>query len=92
MKKDLYLLLVLFMGLSSKSFAGTGSANDQIGFVLVILAFLSIIAGFFAGKDYLQKNGKTMARKAIAFIKKKIALFRSHHDNAKSDYLEQSYF
>ena len=92
MKKEMLIIIALLLGVSFKSFAGTGNANDGLKFFLVIIGLLLIILGLLNGVDYLQKNGKTMIYKAMSFLKKKITLLRNYLNKVKSDYFDLSYF
>lgn len=86
MKKEMFLIITLLLGVSLKSFAGTGNANDALKFLLVIVGLLLIVVGLLSGVDYLRKNGKTMIYKAMIFLKKKITLLRDHLNKVKSLY------
>lgn len=92
MKKEMLIIIALLLGLSLKSHAATGNANDGFEFMLIIFGLLFIILGLIIGVDYLQKNGKTMLYKAISFLKKKITLLRKYLNKVKSDYFDLSYF
>lgn len=92
MKKEMLLLMALLLGVSFKSFAGTGIAGDQLIFFLAIIGFLLIILGLLTGVDYLRKNGKTMIYKAMSFLKEKINLIRKYLNKVISDYFDLSYF
>ncbi|NQU32827.1 MAG: hypothetical protein HQ521_06295 [Bacteroidetes bacterium] len=92
MKKEMLIMIALLLGVSFKSFAGTGNANGGLEFLLVIIGLLLIILGLLNGVDYLQKNGKTMIHKAMSFLKKKITLLRNYLNKVKSDYFDVSYF
>lgn len=92
MKKETFIIVALILGVSLKSFAGTGNAKDGLSFFLVILGWLLIILGLIYGVDYLQKNGKTMIYKAMSFSKKKITLLRNYLHKLKTEYFDLSYF
>lgn len=92
MKKEKIIIIVLLLGLSFKSFAGTGNANDGREFLLAIVGSLLIILGLLYGADFLKKNGKTMINKTILFLNKKIALLRNYLKKVNSDYFDISYF
>lgn len=92
MKKEMFIIIALLLGVSFKSFAGTGNANDALELLLIIVGLLLIIVGLLNGVDYLQKNGKTMIYKAMTFLKKKITLLSDHLNIVKSDYFDRSYF
>ena len=85
-------IIALLFGLSVKSFAATGNANDGLELLLLIVGLLLIILGILSGVDYLQKNGKTMIYNAISFFKNKITLLRNYLKKVKSDYFDLSYF
>ncbi len=88
MKKEMFIIIALLLGVSFKSFAGTGNANDALELLLIIIGVLLIIVGLLNGVDYLQKNGKTMIYKAMTFLKK----IRNHLNKVKSNYFDLSYF
>ena len=90
MEKVTFTFLTFFIGISSKSFASAGYASDQIEFVGVLLGFLLLIAGLLAGKDFIRKNGKSLAHKTINFIKKEITVLRSYLNQANSGYTEKT--
>jgi len=92
MKKEMFIIIALLLGVSFKSFAGTGNANDGLEFILVIVGLLLIIVGILNGVDYLKKNGKTIIYNAMTFLKKKITLLRDYLNKVKSDYFNLSYF
>ena len=92
MKKEMFLITALLLGVSFKLFAGTGNANDALELLLIIIGVLLIIVGLLNGVDYLQKNGKTMIYKAMTFLKKKITLLRGNLNKVKSEYFDLSYF
>ncbi len=82
----------LFFGVSVQSFAGTGNASDVSVLFLLIGGLLFIFLGLISGIDYLRKNGKTMIRQALSFLKKRIALLRDYLHRVISDYFDLSYF
>jgi hypothetical protein len=77
MNKGLIIWLVFFLGLSYQAFAKAGIANDGFEFVLAIVGFLLLVAGFYAGIDYLIKNGKNLFNRFKMFLKKKVLTLRS---------------
>lgn len=91
MKKGMLITTALLLGLSFKSFAGTGNAKDGFTFFLAIIGFLLLIVLLLSGVDYLQKNGKTMINKAVLFIKRRLALLVKYLHKVKSDYFDLSY-
>ena len=92
MKKQIFIITALILGLSYESFAGTGGANDELKFLLFIIGFLLIILGLLTGVDYLKKNGKALIYKAITSLKKMIISLKDHLHKIKSDYFDLSYF
>ena len=92
MKKEIFIIAVLFLGLSLETLAATGSAYDGLEFLMVIFGVLLIILGLLHGIDFLKKNGKTMINKAISFFKNKSALLRNYLHKLKTDLLDLSYF
>jgi hypothetical protein len=72
MDKKATLGFIFLTGSSFPAFAGTGSANDGLEFLLFLMAFLLLVAGFLYGIDYLNRNGKELMHRVRAFIKKKM--------------------
>ncbi len=70
--------LILFLGLSSQTFAKAGIADGGFEFMLTIVSFLLMVAGLFAGLEYLIKNGKNLSHRFKAFLKKKIFIPRNY--------------
>lgn len=91
MKKQIFIITALILGLSYESFAGTGGANNGFKFLLVIIGFLLIILGLLTGVDYLKKNGKALIYKAITSLKKMIISLKDHLHKIKSDYFDLSF-
>jgi hypothetical protein len=71
--------LVLLLGLSYQAFAKAGIADGGLEFLLAIVAFLLLVAGFFEGIDYLIKNGKGLFNRFKAYLKKKILTLRNSY-------------
>ncbi len=92
MKKEMLITIVLVLGLSFDSFAGTGNARGAIYFFLVFAVLLLIVLGLIYGIDYLKKNGKTIINNAMSDLHKKITLLKNYLNKVKSDYLDLSYF
>ena len=55
MIKKIIIGLVLFLGLSWQAFAKAGIADGGFALILVIVGFLLLVAGLFAGIQYLIK-------------------------------------
>ena len=68
---------VLFLGLSFQAYAKAGVADGGFEFMLTIIGFLLVVAGLFAGTEYLTKNGKNLFNRFKAFLKKKIFIPRN---------------
>lgn len=77
MKKVMIIGQVLFLGLSYQAFAKAGVADGGFEFMLAIAGFLLLVAGLFAGIEYLIKNGKNLFNRFKAFLKKKIFIPRN---------------
>ena len=92
MKKRMFIIIALILGLSYGSFAGTGGANDGLDFFLVIIGFLLISSGLLTGVDYLIKNGKTLIYNAITVLEKMVIILKDHLHKITSDYFDLSYF
>lgn len=84
MKKEMLLLTALILGISLKSFAGTGNAKDEFVFILSIIGFLLLVFVLLYGIDYTRKNGKTMIIRSMSFLKKEIALLRKYLNKISS--------
>jgi len=72
MNKVMIIGQVLFLGLSYQAFAKAGVADGGFEFMLAIVGFLLLVAGLFAGIEYLIKNGKNLFNRFKAFLNKKI--------------------
>ena len=77
MKKAMIICQVLFLGLSFQAFAKAGIAGGGFEFMLTIVCFLLLVAGLFAGIEYLKKNGMNLFHRFKAFLKKKILIHRN---------------
>ena len=69
MNKVMIIGQVLFLGLSYQAFAKAGVADGGFEFMLTIVGFLLLLAGLFAGIEYLIKNGKNLFNSLKAFLK-----------------------
>ena len=69
MNKVMIIGQVLFLGLSYQAFAKAGVADGGFEFMLTIVGFLLLVAGLFAGIEYLIKNGKNLFNSLKAFLK-----------------------
>jgi hypothetical protein len=92
MKKEVSMTIFLLLGLSFRSFAGTGNVNDGLEFLLVIIGLLITLLSILSGVDYLRKNRKTMFYNAMSFLDKMISFLRNYINKVKSDYFDLSYF
>ncbi len=70
MKKITYIALMLITGFTPRAFAGSGAARDEMAFLLVISGILLLIAGLIGGIDYLQKNGRSLVRRTILWVRR----------------------
>lgn len=68
---------VLLLGLSLPAFAKSGVADGGLEFMLAIAGFLLLVAGLFAGIEYLMKNGRNLINRFKAFLKKKFFVPRN---------------
>ena len=84
--------LVLFFGLSSQAFAKAGIANDGLEFVLTLVGFLLLVAGFLTGIDYLMKNGKGLFKRVKTYLKKKIKALRDFFNKVTFKYSDMPFF
>ncbi len=85
MKKETLILMTLILGVSFKSFAGTGNAKDEFIFILSIIGFLLIVFVLLSGIEYTRKNGKTMIIRSMSFVKNKIAFLREYLNKISSN-------
>ena len=74
MKKVMLIWQVLFLGLSYQAFAKAGVADGGFELMLTIVGFFLLVAGLFAGIEYLLKNGRSLFNSFKAFLKKKILI------------------
>ena len=72
MNKVMIIWQVLFLGLSYQAFAKAGVADGGFEFMLAIVCFLLLVAGLFAGIEFLSKNGRNLFHRFKTFLKKKI--------------------
>lgn len=79
MKKVMLIWPVLILGLSFKAFAKAGIADGGFEFIMVIVGFLLLVAGFLEGIDYLKKNGKGLFKRFRTFLSKKILTHRNSY-------------
>ena len=77
MNKRMIIGQVLFLGLSYQAFAKAGVADGGLELMLAIVGFLLLVAGLFAGIEYLLKNGRNLFNRFKAFLKKKIFIPRN---------------
>jgi len=84
------IVITLLSVLPFKSYARTGTASDELEFLLAIVGLLLIILGLLNGIDYMKKNGKTIIYKSISFLKEKITLFRNYINKENSNYFDVS--
>ena len=92
MKKQMFIITALILGLSYESYAGTGGADGGLEFLIIIIGFLLIILALLTVGDYLKKNGKTLIYKSITSFKKMIISLSDYLHKIKSDYFDLSYF
>jgi len=72
MKKGFIIGAVLFFGLSFPVFAKAGVANGGFLLMLAIIGFLLLVAGLFAGIEYLMRNGGDHFNHFKSFLKRRI--------------------
>jgi hypothetical protein len=78
MKKMLFLMSILTIGISSESYASKGYANDGLMLMLAVAGFLLVIAAILKATNYLRKNGRSMIRTAVTWTWRKIACLRDY--------------
>ncbi len=71
--------LVLILGLSCRALAKAGIADGGPEFVLTVIGFLLVVAGFIEGIDYLVKNGEGLFKRFRTFLRKKMLTLRNSH-------------
>jgi len=92
MKKQVFIIIVLIVGVSFNSLAGTGGAHDGFQFFLAFIGFILFFLGLISGGNYLRKNGKSLICKTITSVKKMIISLKNYLHKIKSDYFDLSYF
>ena len=83
MKKVMLIWQVLFLGLSYQAFAKAGVADGGLELMLTIVGFLLLVAGLFAGIEYLIKNGKGLFKRFRTFLRKKMLTLRDSCSNCQ---------
>jgi len=58
MKKVLISGIILFFGISIRTYASVGIANDGVEFTFALVGCLLVLAIALQGIDYLRKNGR----------------------------------
>ena len=79
MKKITFICGLFLVSFSYQAFAKAGLASDEHEFVLIIVGFLLLVAGFFEVIDYLKKNGKALFIRLQTFLRNKILTMRNSH-------------
>jgi len=92
MKKQVFIIIALVLASSFNLFASTGNANDGLLFILVIIGFLLLLLGIFAGANFLRNNGKKLAYNFISSLKKLVKMLKDYLYKLKADYFKLSYF
>ena len=76
---------MLLSGISLSAFASSGYAKDGLAFMLFFVGCLLVLAGLFAGTDYLIKHRKILVQRFSAFIRKTITRLHSHYPMVITD-------
>ena len=90
MKKE-FLILAAIFGLSFKSYASTGSSNDEGVLFLGVIGILLIILGIVSLIDYLKNNGKRLFYRTTSFLNKKVCLLKKYLKKVLSNFFNQTY-
>ncbi|PLX00358.1 MAG: hypothetical protein C0593_01060 [Marinilabiliales bacterium] len=69
MKKQIFLITGLILGVSGETLAGTGGAKDGFMFFAVVIGFLLFVWGLLAGGSFLKNNGRKTITKTTHAIK-----------------------
>ncbi|HRY99376.1 MAG TPA: hypothetical protein P5550_10010 [Bacteroidales bacterium] len=77
MSKAKILWLALFLGGSGPAFAKTGVADGGFELMLAVIGVLLLLAGLFAGVEYLIKDRGHLRHKLRVLIKRKSPLHRN---------------
>lgn len=78
MKKGMFLLSFLIIGLSTQSYASKGYAYDGLAFMMVVAGALLLLAGFFSTIDFLKRRGRTLVRYTRIRVRKTITLIKGY--------------
>lgn len=92
MKKQIFIIIALTVGLSFESTAATGGTTDGFVFIIAIIGFLLMLIALLSGADYLNKNGTKLLNKAMTSVKKLYTLFIDHYRKTMSDFSDLSFF
>ncbi len=84
MKKAVFVLTVLTVGISSESFASKGYASDGLMLMMAVAGFLLVVAAILKVTDYLRMNGRTLIHASVTWIRQKITYLRDHLKKTKS--------
>jgi len=76
MKKEVFILAILLSGLSYKSFAEAGYANDGLEFSFIIIGMLLLVAVILTGINWTKKNSRIVIRNTFTILKQKIILIK----------------
>jgi len=69
MKKQIFLITGLILGVCGETLAGTGGAKDGFMFFAVVIGFLLFVWGLLAGGSFLKNNGRKIITKTTLVIK-----------------------
>ncbi|MCB2219083.1 MAG: hypothetical protein KQI35_01720 [Bacteroidetes bacterium] len=86
MKKSIFLSYLFFAGFSIRAFAGTGTARDEMAFIMAIAGILLLLVGLLSGIDFIQKNGKTLIRKTKVLLYKCNCTIEGYFHKDESEY------
>ncbi|NCA74980.1 MAG: hypothetical protein EOM90_01475 [Alphaproteobacteria bacterium] len=74
MKKGIFLISFLMIGLSTQSYAAKGYANDGLAFMMVVAGALLLLAGLFSTIDFLKRRGRILVRYTRIRVRKAFAI------------------
>lgn len=81
---------VLFTCFSLPAFAGTGNADDGLGFVAVVTGILFLAVVFLSGIDFIKKNGIRLIVQLIYSLPEILQKIKDYLKKSTSEYIHNS--